>query len=151
MANCLKLALSPLFLVATVLTTSRHATAEPPKNTTFDAFRFEYTKGDPFERKMLTPEIEKFVGKKIRLRGWIMAGNQSTGITEFYLLRHNLECCFGPEAYLYDNMLVKLNAGLTVDFTNRPVAVDGVFDIHEFKLPDGTWGSVYLLTAEQVK
>jgi hypothetical protein len=134
-----------------ILSLTRTAAAEPPRNITFDAFRFEMKKGDPFERKLLTPAIEKFVGKKIRIRGWMNPGSEAVGLTEFYLLRHNLECCYGPEAFLYDNMLVKLNPGVTTNYTTLPVAVDGVFDVHEVKLPDGTWGSIYLLSAERVK
>ena len=150
--KCLsKLAGFLLLVLCVVLWGTREASAEPPRNITFDAFKFEMKKGEPFERKLLTPAIEKLVGKKIRIRGWILGGGQATGITEFYLLRHNLECCFGPEAFLYDNMLVKLNAGVTTSYTTLPVAVDGVFDVHEVKMPDGTWGSIYLLNAEQVK
>jgi hypothetical protein len=145
-----KLMWCPLLLFS-LLTIGSPALAEPPRNISFDAVKFEMKKGDPFERKMLTPEIEKLVGKKIRIRGWILPGGQATGLTDFVLVRDNQECCFGPMAALFDCMIVKMAEGETTDFTTRPIAIDGVFDIREEKFPDGTWMAIYHLTAESVK
>lgn len=141
--------LALLFMFAVPL--AQEVSAEQPRNISFDNVKFEMTKGDPFERKMLTPEIEKLVGKKIRIRGWILPGGQATGLTDFVLVRDNMECCFGPMAALYDCMIVKMADGETTDFTTRAVAIDGVFDIREEKFPDGTWMAIYHLTAEKVK
>ncbi len=63
-----KLMLIPVLL----FTLGSAAQAEPPRNISFNNVKFEMEKGTPFERKMLTPEIEKLVGKKIRIRGWIL-------------------------------------------------------------------------------
>jgi hypothetical protein len=142
-----KLMLFPLLLI--LLSVS--AFAEPPRNISFNTVKFEMEKGTPFERKMLTPEIEKLVGKKIRIRGWILPGGQATGLTDFVLVRDNMECCFGPMAALYDCMIVKMEEGKTTDFTTRAITIDGIFDIREEKFPDGTWMAIYHLTAESVK
>jgi hypothetical protein len=138
-------------LICVVAITAQYAAAEQPRNISFDNVKFEMKKGDPFERKMLTPEIEKLVGKKIRIRGWILPGGQATGLTDFVLVRDNMECCFGPMAALFDCMIVKMADGETTDFTTRAVAIDGVFDVREEKFPDGTWMAIYHLTAEKVK
>ncbi len=146
----LKLMLCPLLLLS-LLAIGSSAQAEPPRNISFDKVKFEMKKGDPFERKMLTPEIENLVGKKIRIRGWILPGGQATGLTDFVLVRDNQECCFGPMAALFDCMIVKMVEGESTDFTTRAIAIDGVFDIREEKFPDGTWMAIYHLTAESVK
>ena len=138
-------------LLIVLFVTVREAAAEQPRNISFDNVKFEMKKGDPFDRKMLTPEIEKLVGKKIRIRGWILPGGQATGLTDFVLVRDNQECCFGPMAALFDCMMVKMVEGESTDFTTRPIAIDGVFDIREEKFPDGTWMAIYHLTAEKVK
>lgn len=142
-----KLFLVPLLL----LVFGPPALAEAPRNISFNNVKFEMEKGAPFERKMLTPEIEKLVGKKIRIRGWILPGGQATGLTDFVLVRDNMECCFGPKAALYDCMIVKMVEGESTDFTTRAITVDGIFDIREEKFPDGTWMAIYHLTAESVK
>lgn len=146
--NHAKLTMLLLCLLLAIGTTAR---AEPPRNISFDKVKFDMQKGTPFERKMLTPEIEKLVGTKIRIRGWILPGGQATGLTDFVLVRDNQECCFGPMAALYDCMIVKMEEGKTTDFTTRPITIDGVFDIREEKFPDGTWMAIYHLTAESVK
>jgi len=145
--NQAKLILVPLLLLAIGST----AQAEAPRNISFNNVKFEMKKGDPFERKLLTPEIEKLVGKKIRIRGWILPGGQATGLTDFVLVRDNMECCFGPMAALFDCMIVKMVEGESTDFTTRAIAIDGVFEIREEKFPDGTWMAIYHLTAESVK
>jgi hypothetical protein len=147
--NHAKLTVLVLFSLLATGTTAR---AEPPRNISFEKVKFEMEKGTPFDRKkMITPEIENLVGKKIRIRGWILPGGQATGLTDFVLVRDNQECCFGPMAALYDCMIVKMVDGESTDFTTRPITIDGIFDIREEKFPDGTWMAIYHLTAESVK
>ncbi len=152
MMSYLNLTIRALAFLMFAAFTATEAAAEQPRNITFDKVKFEMKKGDPFEReKMLTPEIEALVGKKIRIRGWILPGTQATGLTDFVLVRDNLECCFGPKADLFDCMMVEMVEGESTDFTTRPIAIDGIFDVRERKRPDGTWMSIYHLTAEKVK
>ncbi len=70
-------------------------------------------KGAPFERSMLTKEIEELNKKTIRIRGWILPASvfKQTGIEEFVLVRDNQECCFGPGAAIYDCIMVKMERG----------------------------------------
>ncbi|MGC4004132.1 MAG: DUF3299 domain-containing protein [Pirellulales bacterium] len=124
---------------------------EPIRNITFDALKFEIKKGDPFERKLLTQSIEKLDGKRLRLRGFILPPYQTTGLTKFVLMRDNMECCFGPQAYIYDCVIVDLPAGESIDYTTKPVAVEGTFEIEEFKNPNGTHMAIYHLAADKVR
>jgi hypothetical protein len=117
---------------------------------TFDDLRFEMTVGDTFKRSMLTDEIEALNGQKIRIRGYILPTPQKHGIQQFVLVRDNQECCFGPGAALYDCILVEMQPGKTADFTIRPIAVEGTFDIREFVI-DGKHLAIYHMAAESAR
>src|SRR5262249_39194810 len=98
---------------------------------TFDDLRFEMTVGEPFKRSLLTPQIEAMAGQKIRIRGYILPTAQRNGIKQFVLVRDNQECCFGPGAALYDCILVEMKEGKTAEYSIRPVAAEGTFDVKE--------------------
>lgn len=118
---------------------------------TFDDLRFDIAVGAPFHREMLTESIEALDGQPIRIRGFILPTAQKLGIKQFVLVRDNQECCFGPGAALFDCILVEMNEGQTAEFTIRPVAVTGTFNIREFKGPEGQHLAVYQITGESVK
>lgn len=102
---------------------------------TFDDVKFEMEKDQEFEREMLTDEINDMVGKQISIRGFILPnGTRQSGNKKFILVRDNKECCFGPGAALYDCVLVKLQDGHEVDFTVRPVTVEGTFQLKELEI-----------------
>jgi hypothetical protein len=104
------------------------------KNLTFDDIKFEMEVGDEYSSDMLTEKITALKGSRISLRGYIHPTAKATGNTTFVLVRDNQECCFGPGAALYDCVLIKLQADHSVDFTVRPVTVEGEFMIKEFKV-----------------
>jgi len=114
---------------------------------TFDNLRFEMTVGEKFDRSLLTKDIEALNGQKIRIRGYILPTPQRHGIRQFVLVRDNQECCFGPGAALYDCILVDMKPGNTADFTIRPVAVEGTFNIKEFVV-EGKHMAIYQMAAE---
>lgn len=118
---------------------------------TFDDIRFDIEPGQPFHRKMLTAEIEAMAGQKIRIRGYILPTAQKRGFKQFVLVRDNQECCFGPGAALYDCIFVELEPGATAEFSIRPVAVEGKFDIREFIGPDGKHLAIYHLDGQSVQ
>lgn len=120
-------------------------------NISFDDIKFPMQKGGEFRRSMLTEQIEQYHGKSVRIRGYILPGFQQRGITQFVLVRDNLECCFGPGAALYDCILVEMAPGKSAAFTVRPVAVTGQFAIDEFKGPDGKHLAIYKLIGQEVK
>jgi hypothetical protein len=124
--------------------------ASKPRDVTFDDIKFDIQKGEPFERSKLTEKIEKMHGTAVRIRGYILPGYQQKGITQFVLVRDNMECCFGPMAAIYDCVWVEMAAGKSTSFTVRPVAVVGKFEINELKI-DGQTLAIYRITGEDVK
>jgi hypothetical protein len=134
------------------------APAEPAANKsaaardiTFDTIKFEMKKEEPFERQMVTPTIEKLTNTKVRLRGYILPSFQQSGLTQFVLVRDNMQCCFGPGAALYDCVVVQMEPGKTAEFTSHPVAVDGVFSIQEIRGSENKCLAIYHLDADRVQ
>lgn len=117
---------------------------------TFDDLRFDIKVDEPFRREKLTDEIEALDGKPMRIRGFILPTPQTRGIKQFVLVRDNQECCFGPGAALFDCILVDMQPGVTAEYTIRPVAVTGNFQIEEFVM-DGRHLAIYHMDAEKVK
>ncbi|MEZ6136048.1 MAG: DUF3299 domain-containing protein [Pirellulaceae bacterium] len=129
-------------------------TAKSKGELTFDDLKFEMEKGGPFKREMLTKDIEELHKTEIRIRGYILPASvfKQSGFDEFVLVRDNMECCFGPGAMLYDCIIVQMEKGKTADFTTRPVAVKGKFEIKEFKYPDSEEHyAIYRMTATEAK
>ena len=129
-------------------------TAKAKGELTFDDIKFDIEKGGKFERKMLTKEIEELNKKTFRIRGYILPASvfRQSGIEEFVLVRDNMECCFGPGAALYDCIIVHMAPGKTANFTTRPVAVRGKFEIHEFLYPESDEHyAIYKMTATEVE
>jgi hypothetical protein len=121
-----------------------------PYDKTFDDIRFEIEPGQVFRREMLPEAIAQLAGQRIRIRGFILPTPQKRGIKQFVLVRDNQECCFGPGAALYDCILVEMQPGQTAEFSIRPVAVEGTFDIQEILGPDGKHLAIYHLDGESV-
>ena len=117
----------------------------------FDDIIFEMAEDEPFSQKLLPERVTSLVGHEIRIRGYILPSFQQAGLTQFVLVRDNMECCFGPGAALYDCIVVKMLPGRTANFSIRPVAVTGTFGIKELKGPDGSHLAVYSLTGESVR
>ncbi len=129
-------------------------TAKAKGDLTFDDIKFEIEKGSEFSRSLLTKDIEELDKKTVRIRGYILPASVFTqrGIERFVLVRDNMECCFGPGAALFDSIMVQMEPGKTADFTTRPVAVRGKFEIKELLYPDSDEHySIYSMTATEVK
>ncbi len=122
-----------------------------PQNITFDTLKFPLEKNEDFERGKLTASIAELNGRIVKLRGYILPSFQQSGLTQFVLVRDNMECCFGPGAALYDCVVVDMKPGKTTDYTVRPVAVEGTFELRDFKGPDGKFLAIYHLDGEAVR
>lgn len=120
-----------------------------PYDKTFDDLRFEMTPGGKFHRSMLTRQIEALSGQRIRIRGYILPTPQRSGIKTFVLVRDNQECCFGQGAALYDCILVDMQPDKAAEYSIRPVAAEGIFDIREFVV-GGKHMAIYHMDAESV-
>ena len=107
----------------------------------FDDLAFDIEKDAKFKPGLLTDEIKKFDGVKVKLRGYILPSTlfKETNIDQFVLVRDNQECCFGPGAALFDCVIVEMVPGKTTDFVTRPVTVEGKFkiDTEKYKYPNG--------------
>lgn len=118
---------------------------------TFDDLKFDIEKDAPFKREMLPEKIENYAGRRMRIRGFILPTSFQTGLTNFVLVRDNMECCFGPGAALYDCIVVEMAGDKTTDYTIRPVAVEGTFKIDEFIGPGRKHLAIYKLIADKVE
>ena len=127
------------------------AHAQRAEDISFDDIKFDMEKGGDFQRSMLTDRIEGLVGKRIRIRGYILPSFKQKGIKQFVLVRDNMECCFGPGAALFDAIIVRMAPGKTTSFSVRPVAVEGTFDVQEVRGPNGKHLAIYAMTADEVK
>ncbi len=137
--------------VAPAADAATQSSHKPVRDISFDTIKFDMQKDAPFQRAMITPAIEKIGDSKIRIRGYILPSFQQTGLTQFVLVRDNMQCCFGPGAALYDCIVVQMNEGKTTDFTIQPVAVEGVFSIQEIAGPEGKCLAIYHMQADKVQ
>jgi hypothetical protein len=128
--------------------TGRPAT---PRDISFDDIKLDLKKGDPFSRDLLPARVTALETTPIRIRGYILPSFQQTGLTQFVLVRDNMECCFGPGALLHDCVLVRMKPGKTASFSIRPVAVTGTFRVEELRGPDGRHLAIYALDGEDVQ
>jgi hypothetical protein len=124
--------------------------ASAVQNITFDTLKFPLEKNADYQPSLLTPSIEALNGRTVRLRGYILPSFQQSGITQFVLVRDNMQCCFGPGAALYDCVVVEMKPGKSTDFTVRPVAVEGTFELRDFRGPDGKYLAIYHLDGDAV-
>jgi hypothetical protein len=108
-------------------------------------------KTQKFERSMLTPKANSLIDKSIRIRGYMYPTLRKRGLTQFVLVRDNMECCFGPGAALYDCILVTMTPGQTAEYTIRPIAVKGQFRLDEVLGPDGRPLAIYQMAGDAVE
>ncbi len=122
-----------------------------PRDISFDDIKLDLKKGDPFSRDLLPTRVTALETTPIRIRGYILPSFQQTGLTQFVLVRDNMECCFGPGALLHDCIVVRMIPGKTAAFSIRPVAVTGTFRVDELRGPDGKHLAIYSLDGEDVQ
>ena len=139
-----------------LLTLSSVAQAQQPdksrlKDISFDTIKFDIAKGAPFKRDMLTKEISALEGQLVRIRGYMLPSFQQSGIKKFVLVRDNMECCFGPGAALYDCVIIEMQGSSSASFSVRPMAVEGIFKVSEFKGPDGKHLAIYHIDGRSAK
>ena len=118
---------------------------------TFDDVKFDLEPEETFTADRLTDEIRQIDGQKIKIRGYIRPSFSQRGLKNFVFVRDNKECCFGPNAAIYDCMLVKLKKQTTTDYTVRPVTVEGTFYLKPYQGPDGDTWAIYRMKNAIVK
>lgn len=118
---------------------------------TFDDLKFDMEKTEAFDRNMLSTKINGYHGGKIKIRGYIRPNFKQSGITKFVFVRDNKECCFGPEAAIFDNILVRLEKGNSTNYTVRPVIIEGDFVLKEYHGDNGNVWSLYRMYNAKIK
>jgi hypothetical protein len=75
--------------------------------------------------------LTKLNGKMIRIRGFMYPTFQADDLETFTLLRDSQECCYGPNAKIYDNIQILIKPGTTASYVpkERPIDVVGRFKI----------------------
>lgn len=116
----------------------------------FDDLKFDIEVGEPFEREMLTEEIEGFDGKQIKIRGYIKPSFKQSGLKGFVFVRDDKECCFGPQAAIYDCMIVRMKKGTSTEYTVRPISIEGQLYLKEYDGPDGTIWAIFKMRNAKV-
>ncbi len=118
---------------------------------TFDDVKFDLEPDEPFTADKLTDAIRQIDGQRIKIRGYIRPSFSQRGLKSFVFVRDNKECCFGPNAAIYDCMLVKLKKETTTDYTVRPVVIEGTFYLKPYQGPDGNTWAIYRMRNASVK
>lgn len=135
---------------------SHKASSAPPVasktlDLSYDDLKFEMQTEVPFQRSLLTEQINGYAGRKIRIRGFMLPSFVKDGITQFVLVRDNMECCFGPGAALYDCIMIQLVSGKSTSYSVRPITVEGLFSIKEWHDFDGAIRAIYHLDVDLVE
>lgn len=74
--------------------------------------------------------LQQLDGQRIRIKGYMYPTFKSEGLKGFVLTRDTGECCFGPNAFVYFLIKVKLATGEKTDYIHsKPFDVEGIFRI----------------------
>lgn len=118
---------------------------------TFDDLNLGMPADVVFREFMLTDRVKELDGKRVRLAGYIHAGQSAQrGFGRFVLLK-NTQCKFGPGGQADHLTDVVLREGLTIQYTPSDVRVEGTFRIEPFQGTDGNSWSIYRLEDAQIR
>jgi len=75
------------------------------------------------------PDVEKLIGQKVMIKGYMYPTKQLVGLKSFVLCRDNGDCCFGGQPKTTDMILVNMSGEKTVRFYDNSVliSVSGTF------------------------
>ena len=125
---------------------------EPVQIISFDNLNIGMQVDARFRPQMLEFDgglVKELFGKRINVAGYMYPTDTLKGVTEFVLLK-NLECKFGPGGQADHLVRVVMAEGLTTEFTDRPIYVEGILSLNPY--PDDepiTW-SIYDLKATKI-
>lgn len=117
----------------------------------FDHLKFNIQADQAFEVRQLTLDLLKLRGRTIKIRGFVRPSFKEKDITRFVFVRDNQECCFGPGALLYDCMLVNMAESHSVDYSTRPITLEGRFELKPFRGPDKRVWAIFELNDAVLK
>jgi hypothetical protein len=107
--------------------------------------RMSYVDLQPPERSLIdVPDSAyEFEGKRVLIKGYVLAGNRKDGIRSFILVRDKGDCCFGGNPKLTDRILVQLKPGHFFSYTDRLQKLAGLFRIREGQAVDVAGNVIY--------
>jgi len=98
------------------------------------------------------PEIADLDGKRVFIKGYIRPDSVSVmrGIDRFLLVRDNNTCCFGDLSKIkyHDQIDVKMDGPLRVDFSQGVVRIGGVLKIRPENVALGPTAPVFSMQAD---
>lgn len=100
-------------------------------------------------QRKLHPDVQPLIDQSLYLKGYIWVTKQSTGLTNFVLLKDNGECCFGGSPAEYDFIEVTLADGQTFDADTNTGLV-GVAGVLKANPGAYTGQPVYTMTAKHI-
>ena len=89
--------------------------------------------------------IKALEGQKVYIKGFVLAGSQTDGITEFVLVRDAGTCCFGGNPKTTDRIVVHLASPGGMVYMKQIARVSGVFRFSPIQMPDGKGIAYYHL------
>jgi hypothetical protein len=109
--------------------------------------RMSYADLQPPERSYVdVPDSAyEFDGKRVLVKGYVLAGNRKDGIRTFILVRDKGDCCFGGNPKITDRILVQLKPGLVFSYTDRLQKLAGLFHVEQGQAVDVAGNVVYQL------
>ncbi len=94
--------------------------------------------GAAFRPFMLTDRAKSLNGKRVRIKGFVMASDRIKGMKEFVLLR-NTECKFGPGGQADHLLRVFMRKNETASYRSKPVSIEGILRLNVYPNPRQTW------------
>jgi hypothetical protein len=118
---------------------------------TFDDLKINMEADRVFDRSMLTDRVEQLDGCRVRIRGFVFPGVfQQEGIEKFPMVM-NTQCKFGPGGQAHHIIMVDMVAGQTVNFTVRPLTLEGRLTLKPLEGPDGNTWALYHMLCEKAR
>jgi hypothetical protein len=115
--------------------------------------RLTYDDLQPDERvpgQVVPATIHDQDGKRVFIKGYVLAGTRREGIQTFILVRDQGDCCFGGNPKLTDRILVQLKPGRVFSYTDRRQKIIGEFHVRAGKAVDVPGDVVYQLQDAEI-
>jgi hypothetical protein len=126
------------------------ALVQGPAAITWDQLDVGIPPESVFEPWMMKTSIKSLYGQMVSITGFIQPGVPvSTGIRQFVLLR-NIDCPYGRQGEAHHAMIVELQGDLRIDYTQKPITVEGTFHVQPLQGPDRTTWALYALDGVRV-
>jgi hypothetical protein len=117
----------------------------------YERLTFAELQPDPASpEQLIPPEASAFDGKKVFMKGFVLPGRQTSGITEFLLVWNSGDCCFGGNPPLTHMVAVTLLEPLRMTYSTKQRKVAGTFHVDPGAAAEGH-SVVYKLDAEYLQ